>query len=519
MLRKLKYILILLFHVIIYIPPMVYGQNDSISQELADSTSTEYWRQIGYFEGQNGNDEASLNAYLMIIRMNRNDWDANLAVARLYFRSENYEESIRYYNVISENDSSDVEALWGIGRCLFRKGQFSESVIFFKKADHYLQNHIPILEDLGNALTNDNKLKEATGVFRKIITLDSVNANAWGTTGKLFYWMGQPHKAKKYYERALLLDPDNVIFQQQFHNVQKELALSLNYQLHYINENEPVSMGSDTLAYNINAVVQRLLISKRVHDLFFITISTLFDHSAREYAWQNNETRWFDNSYVSGMLISGNHKVSLHAGYSFSDSLITTYGLNWNYVKRIRSFKLTSMMAFGYEYYYYWNRVGHDYASENLRLEYKNFILEGVYRYVNVRQLYLLDLDSIARNPGHLFSISGRYNFFKNPKISAGIYYQYRDYQYRSPFYWSPQNRKLLGINAGIYWKISDRIYMYYYGNIGKDNYEIQHWEASGELGYSHKNFSFSAGIYRFYNPWYESLNANISVTRRFTAK
>lgn len=497
----------------------LYSQIDTNKQIVLDSSSAEYWRKIGYEYRQQDKPDSSLLAYLKILKIESNDWDANLAVARIYFNMEQYDLAIKYFKVIYENDSTDVEALWGMGKCYFRTGEFDTAVKYYRKASFYLPDYNPVLLDLASALTNDNKLKEALNVYHRIIALDSANTDALSGLGKLYYWTGKPYKSTRYYERAFAIDPTNTELKQQLDRVKRELAFNVNYQFHFVNENEPVSYGSDTLAYNIDALIQRLSISKRMNDFLYLTVSGLFDHSVREYSSPDTVKRWFDNSYIKGTFLGGNHKIHLYAGYSKAEDQFSSYGIGWDYSRKFGKFRLSNSCIAGYDYYYYWNDVGHDFITDQLKLEYKNIILEGVYRFANVRELYILDLDTIGRNKGTLYTISGRYSFLKNPRISVGLYHQFRDYQYRSPKYWSPQDRKLNGVNSGIYWKINEKMYFYGYGNIGKDNYDISHWEASAEAGYIAKKMNFSCGIYRFYNPWYESLDVYFSVTKQFVRK
>jgi len=494
------------------------GQNDS-ANAVIDTTSADYWRQVGFEARINNDMNLSLQSYLKILNMDSLDWDANLAVARLYFLKEDYQNALKYYEMIYMNDSTDVEALWGIGKCYFRIGKFDEAIRYFNDASMHLKDYIPVLLDLSNALTNNNQLRDAIKIYEHIILLDSTNIEAYSGIGKLNYWLGRPSTSVKYYKKALMLDPLNIELSGQYLKVKDELAFLLNYQFHFINESEPIALGSDTNAYNINAFVQKINVSKRINNVLMINFGTLIDRSYREYVWQDDTDRWYDFSYLRGMLLLPNNKITAYLGYSFSDSLFAAYGMSWELSGKIKKLKVSNNITFGYEYYYYWNQVGHDFVTDHFKLEYKNLSFEGVYRYANVKEMYLSDLDTIDRNQSQLYSLSLKYSFFKNPKISVGLHHQYRDYQHISPFYWSPQERKLNGINAGLNWKINKKLYFYCYGNIGKDSYDVSYWEAAAEIGYNLKSFNFSAGAYRYYNPWYESFNSYFSVSRKFTTK
>lgn len=516
----MRFVLLKIISVLIFLPWM--GSDTLVAQEgsakggMEDTTSAEYWRRKGFEARVNGDMEQSLQNYLHVLTLDPSDWDANLAVARLYFAKEDYKASAIHYQVVYENDSTNTEALWGIGRSDYRMGNFKEAVIWYRKALVFLPGHLPLLEDLSHALVNSNQSQEALKVYQEMLSEDSSIALAWVGIGKISQLTGKPATALKYYKKALALDPGNKEIADQQKQVQSEMAFTAGYQFLYINEQEPIDIGIDTAAYNINALLQRITISKRVSDRLFLTFSHLLDRSTREYYQQETEKRWYDNTSLRAMLVAGNHRVNLQAGVSFEEKKWTSYGLSWDYGKKLGKLRINNTLSAGYDYYYYWNQVGHDYVSDLLRFSLGNLMLEASYRYVNVRELFLIELDTLGRNPGHQYALAGKYTFFKNPKVTLGIYHQYRDYKYRSTRYWSPQERTLNGATATVYWDSKKGLYAYVSGNIGQDSYEISHWEASGEVGYTHKKMSFSLGASRFYNPWYENFIAYMSVTKRF---
>jgi tetratricopeptide (TPR) repeat protein len=494
------------------------AQNDSITQDdVITFEEIEFYRNLGYLHRENP--DSSMKYYKMILQLDSTDWDANLAVARLYFNEENYEKSIFHYNQIYTTDTNDVEALWGFGRCYFRMGQFEEALQWYLRANQLLENHIPLLIDIAHAHTNNNMLKESINSYQNILILDSTHAYSWAGMGKMYYWLGKPLRAKKHYQKAIQLEPNNEEYIEMLQRISKELGYQLIFQSMFINESEPINAGSDMKAYNINAFVNRISIQKRVHDNIFLSIGTLIDRSHREYAWSDTEKRWYDHTHIRSMFIFGSTKLSLYGSISKAENLLSSYGFSMHNTKKIKHFQLSNTLQGGYDYYYYWNEVGHDYITDHAKIQFKNFTLEGVVRYANVREMYLLDIDTIGRNKNLLYTISANYKFFSNPMFTVGIFHQYRDYAHRSPLYWSPQDRKLNGINASATWKYKDKLYTSIYGNTGKDNYDITHWEASFELGYIMKNSSISIGAYRFYNPWYESFNTQLSITKNINNK
>lgn len=495
---------------------LMASESDRLTNN-SDTLSVEHWRKLGFEARVAGDDELALKYYLRVLTISNDDCDANLAVARLYFNKEMYDDALKYYKKIFSNDPKDVEALWGMGRCNFRSGKFEEAIKWYSKADNHLPDHTPLLLDIANAFVAMGELKKATNAFKRVIDTDSINVDAWAGIGRMYYWQGKPASAIKYYKIALKLDPENKDLQEQKKRVKGELTLTVTYSLQLLNEAEPVAPGSEEKAYDIDAIINRVVVNKRLNDRLFISFSSLIDRSHRQYySLQEEQKRWFDNTHLRAMLIFGGNKISVHGGGSIEENQLTTYGFSWDITKRYRHFTIANVLSAGYEYYYYWNQVGHDFVSNNLKITVKNFVLDGVYRYADVRELYLLDLDTIGRNIGHLYNVSARYTFFENPKISLGVYHQYRDYKYRSTRYWSPQDRKLNGATMGLYWSLKEKFYIYLYGNIGKDNYDIEHWEASGEAGYNFKTFSLSLSASKFYNEWYENANVTFTLSKRF---
>ena len=501
---------------ILYFGPGAFAQEGRAGN--GDTTSVEYWRQKGYEARVGGDIELSLRHYMRVIAIDPDDWDANLAVARILFAKGDYKKAIEHYKPVVKHDSTNSEALWGIGRCNYRLGNFSESVTWYQRALVLLPGHIGLMEDLSYGLINSNRSEEALEFYRKIIELDPSVAAGWAGLGRVLLITGKPGESLKHLRKALELDPGNKEIEAILRQAKNQMAFSLGYQFMYINEQEPIDFGSDTAAYNINALINIVTLSKRITDRFSLRFRHLLDNSNREYYQQNDTNRWFDNTSLRGSFLLGNHNLHLFAGGSLEEEKLTNYGLSWDFNKRIRKLRISNTITAGYDYYYYWNQVGHDYISDNLRLTYSKFTLNMNYRYVNVRAL--TEFDTLGRNPGHQYTITGRYSLFKNPKLTLGIYHNSRNYSYRSPRYWSPQEYKLNGATATVNWESKKGLYTWLSGNIGKYNdatqKDIRHWEASGEIGYNYKTMSYAAGAARFYNPWYENFIAYVSVTKRF---
>ena len=101
----MKYIIIIIITILFVVS--FYGQNND----------TEYWRNLGYQAKVDGDYKDAIDNYLKVLIIDSTDYDARLALARLYTIVEKYKTSIQFYNKILQNDSTDVEALNGLGNC------------------------------------------------------------------------------------------------------------------------------------------------------------------------------------------------------------------------------------------------------------------------------------------------------------------------------------------------------------------------------------------------------------------
>ncbi len=516
MLNKTR--ILLLFTIVIFAlfaSGLSLNAQDKPDLTPGDTTSVEYWRQKGFEAKMKEDIDLSLTNYMKVLLIAPSDWDANLAVARILFAREEYQESSLHFLRVHEYDSTNTEVLYGLGRCSYRQDKFSEAEKWYRKTLEYMPGHLPLLEDLSYALVNSGRSEQALDVYKKMIEADPSMSMAWSGIGRIYLVTGKPAAAAKHFKKALELEPDNKEIESSYRQAKYQLAFVVGYQFMFINENEPIDIGSDTAAYNIDALVQSISLTKRVSDRFIIRFSHLLDRSFREYYNENDTLRWYDVTSLRATMILGSHRLTGYFGISYFEDKIPTYGLAWDFSKRFGKVRLNNTMSSGYEYYYYWNQVGHDFIADNLKITLGRFVLDASYRYVNVREPKPLELEGKERNPGHQYTFTGRYSFFKNPKVTLGIYHHYRGYEYKSPRYWSPQDRKLNGAILNLYFESKKGLVVSATGNIGKDSDDIEHWEAAGEIGYNRKNMSYAIGASRFYNPWYENFIAYISVTRR----
>jgi hypothetical protein len=196
------------------------------------------------------------------------------------------------------------------------------------------------------------------------------------------------------------------------------------------------------------------------------------------------------------------------------------------------NFTVKNSLQAGYDYYYYWNRVGAtsftDEASAayrfiELRARYSNGLVDEVYTYGYPSS----DSGKVRANPYQSYGVSLNFKVLKRPDIRLGLNHSFLDYTYKSPLYYSPSGRQLTGASASVYYGIGN---FYLYGsfsyNLGHEyNYEegngngyhkvkmnVDNWSSALEIGYEHDPFSFSLGGSNFYNPYYQNITGFAAV-------
>jgi len=481
----------------------------------------ENWRNLGYLAKTNKDFISAIDYYQKILTADSTDYDAKLALARLYIITKKYKTAILLFSQIFKNDSTDVEAMNGIGECYGLLGSDKKSIYYYEKACSFLPDDIQQHFYLAKAYTNGGDLSRAIEVYRAIIRIDDTYSESWAGIGKMYFWMGKPKSAIVFFERALELDPENEEIKKEFQNVQSELdyALSVNFgPVREVEEN-----------YEINAMISKVKFEKRIDDHFHIEANFLLDYSNRDFTDDTGDTsRWYNTLWVKGSWISEHHKISAFGGYSSTDNKISTYGLNWNFNYNAGRFIIKNSINAAYDYFYYWNKVGGKSVTDEAQVSFGILGLNARYTYGMIDPVIVYDnVDDddntgIRQNPYQAYSLSLTCKILKRPDIRIGLNHSYLNYEYKSPKYYSPFGRTLTGASTSIYYSF---LKFYVYGsfsyNLGTEynsaevkdvKMDVDNWSSNIEFGYNYYPFSFSIGGSNFYNPYYQNLTGFIAV-------
>lgn len=489
---------------------------------IAQNNDTEYWRKLGYEAKTNENfDEAIVN-YSKILEIQSDDYDARLALARLYHLKADYQTAISFYNKIYQNDSTDVEALNGFGACYMKLEKPKDASIYYKKAIIFLPGEVQLYFDLAKAYIWDEKLDMAIETYYKIIAIDDTYSEAYSGIGKILYWQEKPKSAISYYQKALALDPKNEEIIKEYEDVSNTLKYQISATLNLVNETEE--------SYKIDAFIQKYSLSKRINDHINVSANFLLDHSDRTFTNANNDTtRWFDNTWFKANWITKHHNFGIYGGYSSSDDKYSSYGINWKWTFNIKSLAFKNNITAGYDYFYYWNQIGGKSIADNLSVTFRRFGFDAGYTFGIIDSALITDpyknKYKVDFNNHHSYSFSLLYKVFVKPMVKIALNHSYLDYDYKSKLYYSPYGRQLTGASVIFYY---DYKKFYLYGNfaynkgneyyysidttVNKINMNVDNWSTEMESGYNLKTFSFSIGGSKFYNPYYESYLVYFSI-------
>ena len=486
----------------------LYGQNSEI----------EWLRNKAYQSRISENLDSSIFYYSKITEKVKFDYDAILALAKLYYLKEDYEKSSEYFTKIYNTDNTDAEALFGIGKILIIKEDYVKAGYFYDRALKPEKPYIPFYLDRARTLIYQDKLDSAVAIYQLILRLDNSVAEAWAGIGKMNYWQNKPVTALSYYKKALEFDPENKEYRKIFDNLRQETAFKVNYSLRSIMEEEE--------SYRIDAILNSFGVTKRIANTFQLGANFLIDHAQKDNLWISDSLRLFSNLRLNAIVLGKKNRLNLFAGYSFSDKVFSSYGAYYTALFKIKSLKIYITPALGYDYFYYWNKVGQFFASDNLTVLWKKVTLSADVKYGVVSKNVIEDYEYLKfdhdQNPYLAFSTSLKYKLLAKPVLSLGLNYSLLDFKYNSPLYYTPKDRNLIGFNANFYYEkgnffidlngaynLGQEIHfeksVTIPGEIDQNTIPVNNinWETG--IGYNAKRIGISTGYSGFINPYYKN--------------
>lgn len=488
-----------------------YQQSAALLEEevQGDPANIEAWRLLGFSYKMLGEMDAAISSYQKVLDLNEADYDAHLALGRLYLQTQQYEDSKREFSYIHKNDETDVEALWGLARIAKAQEDYNNSISFYNQALQYLPDDIPTLLELATIYSYADELDEAISIYHTIIALDKSWAEAWIGLGRMQWWSGQSYAASENCKIALKLDATNLEYANLLDKIESENAWYPSFRFTKLQERED--------DYTIDSWIQHYKLTKKLSDRLDFSLNSFWQYNQKERKRGDNTIeKWFDNSYLkfnyqAFKILSINSTF----GASIHDSTATVIdgGIRLNYVWK--KFKLSNSTNVGKEYFSHWEGLNRVYLNNSFSLAWKRIIFISSYKTGKVEEAPIWEGTLLSENPFVDYSLGLNYLLFKPINLKLGVGTRFMDYQNQSNLYYTPIDRRLVSLNASMYYPYK-HIYLYASSLVEQDKDEKRGYSNDLELGYTISGWSLSVGFGNFKNPWYESDNVSLTLSGRF---
>jgi Tfp pilus assembly protein PilF len=482
-----------------------------ISSLFGNEEAIELARQKGYQAKLEKNYPNAINYYQEVLEINPDDYDAKLALGRLFILQKDFSSAREFFNLILSEDKTDLEAYYGLFRISELEKHYPKQIYYLKKILEYAPTNISseykidILFKLSSAYENNQQYRLALNAYDKILNIDETYAEAWAEKGKLAYWTNSPFKAEQYYKTAIKLDSTHLPYKESLRKIQAVIKLNYKVLQNYLYEKE------DNL--KTNNYYQTYQLSKRITDLWE---SELDYHLL--YSHRNNsgyKTAILDDflRFKNRIFWKTDHYIDTDIGYSFLDDKFFNYKFSMINFNNFSSISLRSQLSYNNEIFEYFNNVSRKFFNYNIKLSGFNstFIID--YNLGQIDNNYVGTQGKIADNNFINYSFELTNEIMEN--LNFGINYRFNDFAYKSDLYYSPINVKLYGIVTSYYWDYK-KLYNYISSNFQIDNNHDFEQSFTIEFGYDFDYFSASISYSKFNNIYYKSDSINCLINGKF---
>ena len=471
-----------------------------ISFLFANENAIELARQNGYQAKLEGNYSIAIEHYQEVLNLNPDDYDAKLALGRLFVLQKEFHSAREFFNSILSEDKTDLEAYYGLFEISQLENNYSKQIYYLNKILEYAPENIPIdykvdiLFKLSSAYENNRQYQLAHRTYDKILEIDETYSEAWAEKGKLAYWTNNPFKAEQYYKFAIKWDPTHLPYQESLKNIQDLTQPHYKIKQNYLYEKE------DNL--KTNNYFQTYKLSKRITDIW----ETELDYQIL-YSHRNNsgyKTAILDDflSLKNRMYWKTDHFINANIGYSFLDNKFINYHFSMVDYVSFTSINIRSQLSYNNEMFEFFNDVSRKYFNNNIQITGfdSKFILD--YNQGQIDKNYVGTQNMIDKNRFVNYSFELTHEIRKN--INFGFNYRFQDFAYKSELYYTPINVKLYGVVSSYYWDYK-KFYNYISTNLRIDNNQDFEQTYSVEFGYDFDIFSTSISYSKFKNIYYKS--------------
>lgn len=473
----------------------------------ADSSNVEALRLAGYASKEEGNIPRAIHFYRQVLHHLPEDYDARLALARLYVAQDELDSARVLYLQILQQDTTDVEAWWGLADIYLWQGELKQAEWCARKAAHFLPENVQSYFRLARIYIAADRLKEAREAYLRINEIDPTYAESWAGLGKLAWWQDQPFRALRYYARAQQLDPTNPEYQQKLRQIEQEVGWRIASSGTAIQEAEEFI---DYQSYRME-----LRYGKRLNDRWEVQVRNSRLFLERFLPASNTRSfRDYDQQSVALSWHGASSQWKARVDYSFLDQELKDLevGGRLDVNSHLRLY-----LTGNYHFFYAWEDLFARSLQTALRYRWWRFTLSGNVRLGEILQDRVYDengLLTVKDNRRLLTSASLRVLLYKPFTFHLILGYNYSDHQYVSPYHYTPQQLVAYSLGASFYreWKM---LYLYGEGMFGSNSDQVDQTVASLEGGFLLTHWGIGINLSYFHNPYYENLTGQLALKVR----
>jgi tetratricopeptide (TPR) repeat protein len=192
-----------------------------------DNKAEEYMR-IGdqYFQQQDY--QSALFNYKYAISLKPDDLNALLAYTDTLVQMEEIEQAIQQFNKIIALYPTHADAYNNLGCIYYKQGKLEKAEENFKKAIELCTDNNNFMKNLGDLYLQQKKYSDAISIFNNINLKYPQDIESLLSLGECYLNLGEKEVAQIYYQRILLIDPQNYVAKEKLKTIQKTNLANCN---------------------------------------------------------------------------------------------------------------------------------------------------------------------------------------------------------------------------------------------------------------------------------------------------
>jgi len=160
-----------------------------------------------YRNGEQDNYDMAFREYKAIAEMDQKNADAQLHLALIYARRNQWSNAERHFGKASELQPNAHWILQAFGAAKLRADKIAEAEHLLKRAEELNPNYSPTLVDLGRLYERQQDFDSAEGYYRQAVEADCNNSFAYSRLARLLYRLGEIKEAFEMAKAALATKP------------------------------------------------------------------------------------------------------------------------------------------------------------------------------------------------------------------------------------------------------------------------------------------------------------------------